>query len=256
MTYKQFESKWLGRRVDIDKVFDYQCVDLVKQYMLEVYGMPNGAYGNAIDYWTKPVRQVLEKFYKVQTTHARQGDVVILYGTSGNVYGHIGIATGAANATHIEILEQNGATGNGSGVGGDAIRKRYIPRTRVPGILRPKVTERKEEMITRLGLDVIYRFRRGAEPNAHALKSHLGKRTFDETDKLVRNATYATTVRNNAKAGKLNAADHLPADIRAVYVDPSKKKIAELEAEIARLKANPTVTEAGFWAYIRSKLGK
>lgn len=139
MTYKQFETKWLGKRVDTDyfpKGHVYQCVDLVKQYMKECQGVPYGAYGDANHYWVRTSPVILKKFVKVKATGALAGDIVILKGTPG----HIGVGTNRRNALYVEILEQNGSTGNGSGLGRDAIRKRYIPRWRIAGLLRPKTS--------------------------------------------------------------------------------------------------------------------
>lgn len=136
MTFAQFKTKWLGGRVDYDHVFAYQCVDLIKQYWYEVHKIPSGAWGNAIDYWTHPNSTMLRYFNRVGGSDARTGDVVVLWGLSGNPYGHIGVATGNKTATTVEILEQNGATGSGSGTGGNAIRTRYVSRSRVAGMLR------------------------------------------------------------------------------------------------------------------------
>lgn len=137
MTYNDFERKWIGKNVDVDGVYGKQCVDEIKQYMLELFGIPNGAYGNAIDYWTNTHKNVLAKFSRVSGSNAQQGDIVILKGVNGNNYGHIGIATGKNGLLTVEILEQNGATGSGNGLGGDAIRLRSVPKWRVVGLLRP-----------------------------------------------------------------------------------------------------------------------
>lgn len=138
MTYAQFKNKYLGKRVDIDGIYGAQCTDLVKTYLRDCYGIPNGAYGNAIDYWYKPHKAVLAKFNRVSGSSAKQGDIVVLKGVNGNPYGHIGIADGNAGLATVTILEQNGSTGNGSGLGKDAIRTRAIPRWRVVGLLRAK----------------------------------------------------------------------------------------------------------------------
>ncbi len=141
MTYNEFANKWIGKRVDTDGFPSYgkfQCVDLVKQYMSECYGVPYGAYGNAINYWTNTHPNILAKFNKVTGSAGQIGDIVVLKGLDGNPYGHIGMCTGGVSASSIEILEQNGSTGTGSGLAGNAIRKRYVPRYRVAGLLRPK----------------------------------------------------------------------------------------------------------------------
>jgi surface antigen len=115
----------------------YQCVSLVKQYLRECYGLEPGAWGDAIHYWTQTNQTLLTKFYQVSNTEAQKGDIAILWGLAGNTYGHIGIATGGLTATQVEILEQNGSTGGGTGTGGDAIRTRHVDRSRVAGLLRP-----------------------------------------------------------------------------------------------------------------------
>lgn len=135
----KFFNKWSGRVVDYDHVFLYQCVDLIKQYWYEVYGVASGAWGNAIDYWTRPNGTMLKYFDKIAGTNAKKGDVVVLWGLAGNPYGHIGIASGKSTPTHVEIWEQNGSSGNGQGQGGDRIRLRMIPRTRIAGLIRRKV---------------------------------------------------------------------------------------------------------------------
>lgn len=140
MTYQEFENRWLGKRVDYDGVFGYQCVDLIKQYLRSRFGLRPGSWGNAIDYWRYTNPAILKKFDKVSSTNAKRGDIVILKGLSGNPYGHIGIATGRNTTTTVEILEQNGSTGGGSGTGKDAIRKRAVLKSRIAGLLRPKST--------------------------------------------------------------------------------------------------------------------
>lgn len=146
MTYREFETYALRLgRVDFDKVFGYQCVDLVKLYMYKRYKVPNGAYGNAIDYWYRTSNVVLQKFKKVAGSNAKAGDIVIFETNvtpmvKGMQPGHIGVATGGLTSTSVEILEQNGSSGGGTGTGGDAIRKRYKPRYRVAGLLRPRST--------------------------------------------------------------------------------------------------------------------
>lgn len=141
MTLDQFRAEWYGKltRMPTDVKYGWQCVGLVKRYMYEVYGVPDGYYGNAIDYWNRPLNaNIAKKFDKVATNLPKKGDIVILRGLAGNPYGHIGISTGNNTATTAEILEQNGQTGNGLGYGGDKVRTRYIPRSRIAGVLRPK----------------------------------------------------------------------------------------------------------------------
>lgn len=142
MSYQDFEKKWLGQVVDTDgypRDNPYQCADIIKQYMHEEFGLPFGSYGNAVDYWNTTHPVVLTKFERLPTQDVRQGDLVPLAGLRGNIFGHIGIATQNWDGSDtIEILEQNGSTGNGLGKDKDQIRKRRVPRSRVLGVLRPR----------------------------------------------------------------------------------------------------------------------
>lgn len=138
MSYQSFKNQWNSKRVDYDGVYGFQCVDLIKQYLAQEFGMKPGAWGNAIEYWTATNPALLTKFDKLATSSVRAGDIVIFKGINGSPYGHIGIADGSSSILYVPTLEQNGSTGNGSGVGGDAVRVRNIPRWRVMGILRTK----------------------------------------------------------------------------------------------------------------------
>lgn len=132
MIYKEFKSKWVGKRVDYDERYQFQCTDLIRQYLLEVigiYGDPAQAYGNAIDYWNKPHTNVLKHFEKSASKTPEQGDIIIL--DLAAPYGHIAIADSATT-----MLEQNGGNGNGDGLGANAIRLRAIPKTKIIGILK------------------------------------------------------------------------------------------------------------------------
>lgn len=137
-SFDDFKNKWLGQRVNYDGVDGYQCVDLIRQYFLECYDLPaGGGVPSAINYWTTTPQAVLTKFNQVSNNEAQKGDVVIMWGLPGNPHGHIGIATGGLTATTLELFEQNGSKGDGSGTDGDAIRTRWVPRPRVAGLLRP-----------------------------------------------------------------------------------------------------------------------
>lgn len=139
--FNTFKAEWIGKRIaDPTLASDglpasqwYQCVSLIKQYLREDYGLNPGYWGNASQYWTATAAELLTKFYKVASTEASQGDIVVVSPD------HIGIATGNVDASTVEILEQNGSTGNGTGIGPDTIRTRYIAKSRIMGLLRPYV---------------------------------------------------------------------------------------------------------------------
>lgn len=132
--YNGFKAKWNGKRVDYDHVYSFQCVDLILEWCYE-NGIPNGIWGNAIDYATRPAPTFVQKFDRV--SNYQPGDVVVLYGLSGNPYGHIGLFD-HQDGSGIWLLEQN-ATGSGDGLGRSAIGVyRAIPQSRVAAIYRLK----------------------------------------------------------------------------------------------------------------------
>lgn len=133
MTYGQFKSEWLGRRVDYDHVYAYQCVDLVLQWCA-ANGFPTGIWGNAIDYANAPTVTFSNNFYRVTDGSKQPGDVLVLKGMAGNPYGHIGLRDDSLD----RFLEQNGI-GTGTGTGRDAIGVyRAIPYDRVVAVYRLK----------------------------------------------------------------------------------------------------------------------
>lgn len=139
MSFQSFKSQWIGSRVDYDKVYGFQCVDLIKQYLDQEFGLKPGAWGDAINYWDNTNQAILEKFDKHQDSYVQEGDIVVFKGINGNKAGHIGVATGQYNNDAVEVLEQNGSTGSGDGKGGNVIRTRFIARSRVAGRLQPRV---------------------------------------------------------------------------------------------------------------------
>ena len=132
MSYNVFKRRWIGNVTDYDKVYGYQCVDLIKQWALDEYGIRPGAWGNAIDYARHPSDSFTKHFIRVDTP--QQGDIVVF---AGGTYGHIGLID-ALSGSSVYTLEQNGSTGSGNGVGGNRIRLRWIPKSRVAAYYRNK----------------------------------------------------------------------------------------------------------------------
>ncbi len=116
--YKNFVNKRLGKRVDYDKQYDYQCTDLAKQYIDEVLGrkkiwplwnaknMPNNTFFSS---W--------EKIKGMK--NLMQGDIII---SSHGQYGHVAVVDHVLNGK-VYVLEQNGSgKDSGSGIWANAIR--------------------------------------------------------------------------------------------------------------------------------------
>lgn len=161
--FNSFKQEWLIKgKIDFDHTYGFQCVDLVRQYFYECYGLGDAAGGvaTAVRYWTETPVGILAKFDKVEGSNARAGDVLPLKTVNHNDYtdpGHIGIATGNITDANVEILEQNGATGGGTGTGPDAIRTRWVTRSRVAGILRPKNPNATVDQVQALYREILER---------------------------------------------------------------------------------------------------
>lgn len=108
--YKDFVKKRLGKRVDYDGGFGFQCVDLAKQYLTEPLGMGRVfALGNAKNV---PNHPMFAKREKLGVNNLMQGDIIIR--TRGK-YGHIAIVDHIRDGK-VYVLEQNGS-GKNSGSG-------------------------------------------------------------------------------------------------------------------------------------------
>lgn len=139
MNYSEFKNQWLGKRIDYDSLYGWQCVDIIKQWLDSGFSIKPGAWGNAIDYWRSTNPGILTAFKKVTNTPyyiPPQGSIVIFNATSSNQYGHIAIVD-SATITVLNILEQNGGAGTGTGTGVDAIRLRNPGYNNIAGFLEP-----------------------------------------------------------------------------------------------------------------------
>lgn len=146
MNYQQYKSLMLGKRVDYDGAFKYQCVDLIRDYAHRCHDNNQPVRGNAIDlfketaYW-----QAIKNDPKNSQQVPAQGDIVIFDRTFSNLFGHVGIVDSASTIdNYIMVLDQN-AGGKGDGTGNSAIRvhKYYYAGGngigKVVGWLTPKI---------------------------------------------------------------------------------------------------------------------
>lgn len=141
-----FFDTYLGKALDTDGAppkNPYQCVDPIKRFLSDYWGIGPHAIGRALNYYLKTPASILEHFNKVPTTDVKKGDIVVLR-TVGHVDlngdGHVMIGTGNQNGSQFEGFEQNGSTGNGLGKGNDRMRYRWVAKSRIVGVLRAKTT--------------------------------------------------------------------------------------------------------------------
>ena len=118
MTLDKFVEKYNGQKVDFDKCYGYQCVDLFRQYCEDVLNVPQpsgviGAREFYTNYEDKPVEVKFFESLPYKGNIPASGDVVIFDRTNANPYGHIAIVI-AADRVCMKILEQNGFTQAGT----------------------------------------------------------------------------------------------------------------------------------------------
>ena len=115
MNLTQFINTYLGKKVDYkDQNFkgdgSYQCVDLARQYIHDVYGLPQfpalGADGGAKDIFDKctNVNVTVESALADYSV----GDVLIWNSSKSNKYGHVAILVAIYNTKYFIVLEQDG----------------------------------------------------------------------------------------------------------------------------------------------------
>ena len=137
MTIVEFVKKNNGKKVDYDGVFGAQCVDLFRQYVLDVLGISEhtgscSTSGGAKDLYLDYNKMPLEKKYFVRITNKsfEPGDVLVWDENGTNKFGHVAIYLGKLDNDFI-VFEQNGIAQDGAKI---ALRS----RERLLGGLRKK----------------------------------------------------------------------------------------------------------------------
>ena len=109
MTYDEFEQKYLGKAIDYDGVAGVQCVDLVDQYLKDVFGITgiwvNGARELYSNFEKYPA--LVKAFNRIPNTRdlvIKKGDIVVW---SGGTWGHTAVGNGEGDIDWFVSLEQN-----------------------------------------------------------------------------------------------------------------------------------------------------
>lgn len=116
MDMTTFLNRTMGRKIDFDGHYGAQCVDLFRQYLLDVHGTPHtGGVVGAKDLWLNYERlpKEVESLEKVGLGEALCGDVVVWGSTKGNPYGHVAIYINRIG-DDILVYEQDGFRQDGA----------------------------------------------------------------------------------------------------------------------------------------------
>jgi hypothetical protein len=122
MNTKEFVDKYIGKKVDFDKQYGAQCVDLFRQYCQDVWNVPhlggvNGAKDIFIDYEKMPGEvKYTDRIEYTGGNYPQEGDVIIFDKSGTNQYGHIAICL-YATKSRIVVFEQDGFSQTGAKIG-------------------------------------------------------------------------------------------------------------------------------------------
>jgi len=120
MTLEDFIKKYNGKQVDYDGVFGGQCVDLFRQYCVEVLLIAEhtgscqssgGAKDLFLDYHRMPVEK--KYFIRSSSKTCKAGDVLIWNESLTNKYGHVAIYLGMIGNSYL-VFEQDGFKQDGA----------------------------------------------------------------------------------------------------------------------------------------------
>lgn len=222
LTLEQFYAKYPpGARIDTDGFpagQPYQCVDLTKQYVHDVFGMPITAYGNAVDWWSNP--KILAVFNRITDGSKQDGDILVWgndAGTFTGEAGHIGIWRAG------KIYNQN--YGNSGRISNNAfVSAGYLGALRAKGGTMAGIDQQDLTAIYELG--PLGRGRNGNE----GADVYLGK-----------TANFVLRDHAASKEGKARAAALASKDVTITNLtnenNSLKTIVLEKEAEIKRLQA-------------------
>ena len=114
MNLEEFVKKYNGVKVDFDRVYGPQCVDLFRQYAQEGLDIPEytgscSTSGGAKDLFLDYPKMEKEKKYFIRSSGKNYlpGDVLIWGESKTNKYGHVAIFLGKINNSLI-VFEQDG----------------------------------------------------------------------------------------------------------------------------------------------------
>jgi hypothetical protein len=113
MTLTQFINTYKGTKVDFDKSFGAQCVDLFRQYCKDVLEIPQTpAVEGAKDLINNP--GTLKVIKDSVLADYSKGDVLIWGPTDSNKYGHVAILVAIYNTKYFIVFEQDGFKQDGA----------------------------------------------------------------------------------------------------------------------------------------------
>ena len=138
MTFDEWVKAYKNVKIDYDKVYGVQCVDLIKSFVKNVLEVSPESIGHAIEYYNK--RNTSSYLKKNFTNYDykkgfkfKKGDVLVLKGSS--IFGHIAVCTGQYDSSGVYAYDENY---KGKGYGMTLRYYEYKGYYKPLNILRPK----------------------------------------------------------------------------------------------------------------------
>jgi len=115
MTFNEFIAKYDGKGINYDGAYGNQCVDLYRQYVKEVCGVPQSpSVAGAKDIWNTYLSAHFDRIANTPTGVPQAGDIVI-WGSTIGTYGHVAVFI-SGNVNTFTSFDQNWPDTGGKGV--------------------------------------------------------------------------------------------------------------------------------------------
>lgn len=128
---KEIFDKWIWKKVDYDGGYWFQCTDWSRQFAKEVWYQIWTFSWSALNGWKTGSPFVGTEWVRVENSInavPEQGAIIFFDKTTTNPYGHVAVVD-SADSNNIILVEQNAGSGNGNGIGANAITRRTVGYT-------------------------------------------------------------------------------------------------------------------------------
>ena len=136
----KYIKKAIGKGIDFDGQYGYQCADLSVDYMYYITDKKVRMWGNAKDLINNDFKGLATVYKNTPSFLAKKGDVFVMGANRGGGYGHTGIVVSATLNT-ITVIEQNWL--GGGATFSEVTTKRTHAYDKEMWFIRPKFAKSK-----------------------------------------------------------------------------------------------------------------
>ena len=136
----KYIKKAIGKGIDFDGQYGYQCADLSVDYMYYITDKKVRMWGNAKDLINNDFKGLATVYKNTPSFLAKKGDVFVMGANRGGGYGHTGIVVSATLNT-ITVIDQNWL--GGGATFSEVTTKRTHAYDKEMWFIRPKFAKSK-----------------------------------------------------------------------------------------------------------------